>query len=134
MTIGKKLFSLQAVMMATLVIVVAASWVTINNLGNLLIEVIMGSGRAVELSQAIGKSIYEMQSAARGAQLSMVNDDSSALTRNTDNFDSARSRLSQQFEEIQPLLTSEQGKGALRELQQGLAAWEPLHRHPIRLS
>ena len=128
MTIGKKLMLSTAVLFVLIVGLSINTFSTASRLGSQLDDVIAKQFVKVDLSQAIGKRVYEMQAAARGAQLSLINEDPSAYQTNIQRFDAALARLREQFEEIRPLMETEEGRRALRDLEEGLAAWLPLHQ------
>lgn len=128
MTIAKKLMLSIAVLFAFMIGLSINTMTIVNRLGSQLHDVIAKQFVKVDLSQAMGKRIAEMQSAARGAQLSLINEDQSAYQTNVQRFDAALSRLREQIEEMRPLIETEEGRRALRELEEGMAAWLPLHQ------
>jgi len=128
MTIAKKLMLSFAVLVVLLTGLSINNLSTIGRLGALLDLAVNRQSRKTDLSQAIGKRVNELQSAARGAQLSLINDDQTAYQTNTQRFEAALARLRQQFEELRPLLETDQGKQALRDMEEGLSAWLPLHQ------
>jgi len=128
MTIGRKLMLSTAVLFVLILGLSINTFSTASRLGSLLEDVIAKQFVKVYLSEAIGKGVFEMQAAERGAHLSVVNEDQSGYQANVQRFDEALAKLRQRLEDMRPLLETEEGRRAMRDLEDGLTSWLPLHQ------
>lgn len=134
MTIGRKL-TISIAALAALVLGMSYSSLTaIGNLGGDLDHVVNRQVKKMDLSQAMGQDFHELQAAERGAQLSLVNTDPQGYLPNVQRFEVVASRIKKQIQEIRPLLATGQDAQSLRQVEEGLDAWLPLHRQCLELA
>ncbi len=131
MTIGKKLILSFAGLLALSLIQAFTSLRSIGNLGSELQRAVNVTAKKIEVLQGMGRQFYEMQATARAIQLSYVNEDPDAVAKATKEFDSALANIREQINEQQQMAETDQGREAVRQIEQGVDAWMPLHQQYV---
>ncbi len=131
MTIGKKLLtSVVALLCLILVLGVASLW-TVSKLGDQLNTAVTSTAQKAFSGQMLGREFFELQATARGAQLSLVNNDANAFNSNVQKFDNALTQIRTEIKAMRALDSSAQGQTTIQEIEDGIAAWLPLHEQYI---
>ena len=128
MTIGKKLIISIVGLLVLVLGLSVASLTTISRIGGQLDRAVSVTAKQVDTVQNLGARFFEMQSAERAAQLSYIYNDQQNLASNIQKFDAARTGVQQQMAEVRGMLDSEQGKASLRQVEEGVTAWMPMHQ------
>jgi len=134
MTIGKKLILSFAGLLALLLVQAFTSLRSIGNLGSELQKAANVTTKKIESLELMGRRFAELQATAHGLQLSYVNNDLQAATKVSQKFDDTFAKIHEQVKELMELAETDQGREALRRIEQGGQAWLPLHRQYVSLA
>ncbi len=128
MTIGKKLTLAAGAAVALVLVLGASSLLVQERLGRQFDEVTTASVRKLEIAHTLGGAFAQMQAAARGAQLSIINNDSGTLSTNNDKFNQAVAAIRDNVKTLREMAAAQAEQDALRRVEDGLDAWLPLHQ------
>jgi len=133
MTIGKKLGFGVGSLLALMLGLGYTAWNSVNELGSQLDQAIHSTAVRLELAQALDLDSQELAADNRGAMLAYMNRAEAAAEKHRQKLESAIARTNEQIKQIQPMLTSAEGKKALETIAQNLAAWTPLSQQYLEM-
>jgi CHASE3 domain sensor protein len=128
MSFGKKLTIAFAFMLGATLVISVASWTGIGGLSHEFDYATLNTARKLELANSIAESTSSMMSFERGLLLRASQNDLSKAERDYDSFNDASKRLTEQIDEIKPLLISERGKRDIATVETNAASWRPVHQ------
>jgi methyl-accepting chemotaxis protein len=134
MTIGKKLTIGVSALAALILGMSYSSLTALEKLGDHLDGSINQLSKKLTLSRAMGQEFYELQAAESGAQLGLINTDPQSYLPNVQRFDAVARRIEKQIQEFRSLLATEPGTQSLRQIEEGLEAWLPLHEQYLEFA
>ena len=133
-TISTKLYAAIGGLLLVGVAVAAAGIGYLHVLGNELDLTIHKTAVKLELANAMRASTWELVATQRATFLFASLKDRDQLERNASAWAATRKHLDEEFGEIRPLLTTDEGARLLSRMESAVGTYDPLAREFIRLS
>jgi len=132
MTIGKKLMTAVAAMLAS---ALALSYVGLNSIStfkDLMDNAVSKGVKKVSLSESVAAASGQMLSAQRGAVLAVVDKDQADYAAQEAAFQKAAASIRNSLAELQPMLTKEESRKLAADILNAVAEWEPHQQEIMR--
>jgi CHASE3 domain sensor protein/uncharacterized protein YoxC len=134
MSFGQKLTIAFMLMLGAAMVIGVASWMGIGGLSGQFDYATTNSARKLELAGSLAESASEMMSLERGILVRVAMNDMAPAEGYHNSFDDTLKRLTEQINEMKPLLISEQGKRDIATVETNAASWVPAHQELWRLA
>ncbi len=128
MSFGKKLTIAFVLMLGAALVISVASWTGIGGLSHEFDYATLNTARKLELANSIAESTSNMMSFERGLLLRASQNDMSKAERDYNSFNDFSKRLTEQINEMKPLLISERGKHDIATVETNAVSWRPVHQ------
>ena len=124
-TIGKKLLTTFSVMLVLLLALLVLSVLQARGSKQQLDRVLHQFNRKLEISNSIELATTEMQGAQRGLMLSYEAKDDASAPQYVELYKSSGETIDTDIQELSPLATTENERGALASVQENRGIWQP---------